>query len=136
MYTKVIAAIEALAALAMIGAAKVWAPVCAGMITLENGNQVHMKCHYAGQAVVLLAAVILVAAIVAFLAKKDHKIVQLVVIAASVAIFVVFTDCMGICMMPDMACHGTALWARVLAGVAAVAALADMVLGKEGQVPA
>ena len=136
MYTKVIAAIQAVAALAMIGAAKVWAPVCAGMLTLDNGNQVHMKCHYAGQAVVLLAVVILVAAIVGFLAKKDHKVVQLVVIAAAVAIFVVFTDFMGICMMHDMACHNTALWARVLAGIAAIAAVADMILGKEGQVPA
>ena len=135
MHTKVLGAIEALAALIVIGSVKLWAPVCQGMLTLENGNQVHMKCFYAGQAAILIAAVILVAAIVAVLAKHDHKLVQVVIIAAAIALFVVFTDFIGVCMNSEMMCHTTALWARIGAGVAGVCAVIDLIMGREGQIP-
>ncbi len=135
MQTKIVAGIEALAALLIIGASTIWAPVCQKLLTLDNGNQVHMKCHYAGQAAVLIAAIILVSAVIAFLAKKDHKLVQVIVVVCAITIFVVFTDYMGICKSSDMMCHTTAIWVRVGAGIAGIAAVADMLMGKEGQLP-
>ena len=135
MHTKVLAAIEAVAALVIMGAVLFWAPVCHKLLTLDNGNQVHMKCHYAGQAAILIAAIILVAAVITLLAKHDHKLVQVIVIVSAVAVFVVFTDFIGICKSADMMCHSTALWARIAAGVAGACAIADLVMGKEGQLP-
>ena len=49
---KIMIILQALAAVCMIGALKIWAPVCGKMLDLANGNQTHMKCHWAGQAAI------------------------------------------------------------------------------------
>lgn len=41
---KVFAAIQMIAAIVTLGAIFIWSPVCSGMLTLESGAQVHMKC--------------------------------------------------------------------------------------------
>ena len=86
--TTIVGAVQALAALVLIGAIKIWAPVCQKMLTLTTGKEVHMKCFYTAQASIGVAVIALVAAIVVILAQKDHKKVQLISIACGVVLFV------------------------------------------------
>ena len=65
--------VQAVAAAAMIGAIKLWAPVCGKMLELVSGKEVPMKCHWAGQAAIAICIIILAAAIMALLAKKEYK---------------------------------------------------------------
>ena len=133
--TTIVGAVQALAALVLIGAIKIWAPVCQKMLTLTTGKEVHMKCFYTAQASIGVAVILLVAAIVVILAQKDHKKVQLVNIAGGVVLFLLFTSLIGVCASPDMACRTTALWGKVVAGVTVVASVVDLLSGKEGQLP-
>ena len=70
---KIMIALQALAAALLIGAIKIWAPVCGKMLDLANGNQTHMKCYWAGQAGFAVAVILLIAAVMALLAKKEYK---------------------------------------------------------------
>lgn len=136
MISKVMNGIQALVALVLLGAIKIWAPVCQSMLTLENGKQVHMKFFYSGQAAIALAVVIFVAAVVAFLSKKDYKKVQIINIVCGIFLFLVFTSLIGVCANPDMSCNVTAVWGKAAAGVVIVASVIDILTGKEGQIPA
>ena len=122
--------------LAMIGAVKLWAPVCSGLLTLDSGKQVHMKCFYSGQAMILLGIVIAVLAVIAMLAKKDYKLIQVASIVAALLVFLVFSDAfIGVCAKV-MACHSTRTWGYILAVVSIAASVIDLVTGnKEGQLP-
>ena len=133
--TTIVGVVQALAALVLIGAVKIWAPVCQKMLTLTTGKEVHMKCFYTAQASIGVAVILLVAAIVAILAKKDHKKVQLINIACGVVLFLLFTSLIGVCASPDMACRTTAVWGKVVAGITVVASAVDLLSGKEGQIP-
>ena len=75
-------AIQALAAVVMVAALKIWAPVCGKMLELVSGKQVPMKCHWAGQAAIAICFIILAVAVMAFLAKKEYK--GLMVVSAAV----------------------------------------------------
>ena len=134
--TVILGAVQAAAALCIAGAIQLWAPVCAKMLTLENGNTTHMKCFFSGQAGTALAVVLLVAAVAVMFSPKDHKKVQLVCLAGAVVELLLFTSLIGICANPEMACNTTALWVKVLSGVILVCVLVDLVTGKEGQIPA
>ena len=70
---KIMIALQILAAAALLGAVKIWAPVCGKMLELISGKEVPMKCHWAGQAAIAISILILVAAVMAFLAKKEYK---------------------------------------------------------------
>ena len=126
MISKVMDGIQALVALVLLGAIKIWAPVCPSMLTLENGKQVHMKCFYSGQAAIALAVVIFVAAVVACLSKKDYKKVQIINIVCGIFLFLVFTSLIGVCANPDMSCNVTAVWGKAAAGVVIVATVIDI----------
>lgn len=133
--TTIVGVVQALAALVLIGAIKIWAPVCQKMLTLTTGKEVHMKCFYTAQASIGVAVILLVAAIVVILAQKDHKKVQLINIAGGVVLFLLFTSLIGVCASPDMACRTTAVWGKVVAGVTVIASVVDLLSGKEGQIP-
>lgn len=133
--SKILIGIQALAALCLLGALKIWAPVCTKMLTLESGAQTHMKCHYSSQAAVIVAVIMLVAAVAAFLAKADHKKLHFVSIVCGVSLFLIFGSFIGICANAEMACHGTALWAKILAGVVIAASAVDLFTGGENQIP-
>lgn len=90
-------ALQAAAALCVIGAVKSLAPVCGKMLDLANGNQVPMKCRWAGQAALAIAIIILAAAVMALLAKKDYKGLMVVAAAAGGLLFLVFTSLIGVC---------------------------------------
>ena len=132
---KIMIALQAISALCVIGAVKIWAPVCGKLLDLANGNQVPMKCHWAEQAAVAVCIIILAAAVMAFAAKKEYKGMMVVTGVAGVMLFLVFTSLIGVCASPDMRCNTTALWAKILAAVVMAASLVGLLAGKEGQIP-
>ena len=131
----ILIAIQALAAAAMIGAVKLWAPVCGKMLETTAGKQVPMKCHWAGQAAIAVSVIILAAAVMALLAKKEYKGMMAVNAVAGVVLFLVFTSLIGVCASEEMRCQTTRLWGMGCAAVTCVTALVNLLSGKEGQVP-
>jgi len=132
---KIMIALQALAAAALIGAIKIWAPVCGKMLELANGNQVPMKCHWAGQAAIAISVIIIAAAIMALLAKKEYKGLMVVNAVAAVVLFLVFTSLIGVCASAEMRCQATKVWGIGAAAVVFGTSLINLISGKEGQVP-
>lgn len=133
--TSIVSAIQVLMALCVIGVVKFWAPVCTGMLKLESGSEVFMKCHYTGQAAIAVSVILLAAAVVTFFMRDGHKLVQIISIVGAMMLFLLFTSLIGICANTEMACHTTALWAKGAAVVIIVAAVVDLLSGKKGQIP-
>ena len=132
---KILIGLQALAALCVMGAVKLWAPVCGKLLELANGNSVPMKCHWAGQAAIAVSVIILAAAIAALLAKKEYKGFMLVNAVAAVVLFLVFTSLIGVCAGAEMRCQTTKVWGIAAAAVTFGASLLNLLSGKEGQVP-
>ena len=132
---KIMIALQAIAALCVLGAVKVWAPVCGKMLELANGNTVPMKCHWAGQAAIAVAVIILVTALMALMAKKEYKGLMVVNAAAGVILFLVFTSLIGVCANEEMRCNITKLWGIGAAAITFATSLLNLLSGKEGQVP-
>ena len=127
--------IQAVAAALMIGAIKIWAPVCGKMLELVSGKEVPMKCHWAGQAAIAVAVIILAAAIMALLARKEYKGLMVVNAVAAVVLFLIFTSLIGVCASEEMRCQATKVWGLGVAAVVFGTSLINLISGKEGQVP-
>lgn len=133
---KILIILQAIAALCVLGAIKIWAPVCGKMLELTTGKTVPMKCHWAGQAAIAIAVIILAAAIMALLAKKEYKGLMVITAVCGVLLFMVFaTDFIGVCASAEMRCQTTKLWGIIGAGITFAASLINLLSGKEGQVP-
>ena len=132
---KIMIILQALAAAALLGAVKIWAPVCGKMLELANGNQVPMKCHWAGQAAIAISLIILAAAVMALLTKKEYKGLMVVNAVAAVVLFLVFTSLIGVCASEEMRCQVTKVWGIGAAAVVFGTSLINLISGKEGQVP-
>ena len=126
---------QAVAALCMLGAIKIWAPVCGKLLELTSGKQVPMKCHWAGQAAIAVSIIILAVAIVALLTKKAYKGLMIVNAVAGVVLFLVFTSLIGVCASEEMRCQITKLWGMGCAAVVCVTSVINLLSGKDGQVP-
>ena len=133
--SNILIAIQMAAAACMVGAVKIWAPVCGKMLELTSGKQVPMKCHWAGQAAIAVSVIILAAALVALLTRKEYKGLMVVNAVAGVVLFLVFTSLIGVCASEEMRCQITKLWGMGCAAVTCVTALVNLLSGKEGQVP-
>ena len=132
---KVMIILQALAAAALLGAIKIWAPVCGKLLELANGNQVPMKCHWAGQAAIAISVIIIATAVMALLAKKEYKGLMVVNAVAAVILFLVFTSLIGVCASETMRCQITKVWGIGAAAVVFATSLINLLSGKEGQVP-
>ncbi|MBE6979904.1 MAG: DUF4418 family protein [Ruminococcaceae bacterium] len=132
---KILIALQIAAAAALIGAVKIWAPVCGKLLELANGNQVPMKCHWAGQAALAVGIIILVAAVMALLAKKEYKGLMVVTAVAGAVLFLVFTSLIGVCASEEMRCQTTKIWGIGAAAIVFVTSLVNLLSGKEGQIP-
>ena len=132
---KILIILQAVSALCLIGAVKIWAPVCDKMLDLANGNQVPMKCHWAGQATIAFAIIILAAAVMALLAKKEYKGLMVISAVASVMLFLIFTSLIGVCTNTEMRCNVTKLWGMGTAVLVVATSVINLLSGKEGQVP-
>ena len=70
-----LAPIAALVCAAVVcGAVLLWAPVCAGMLELTNGNMVPMRCTYTAKVELLLALILAVVAVVALVTKRPMTV--------------------------------------------------------------
>ena len=127
--------VQAAAAALLLGAVKLWAPVCGKMLELVSGKEVPMKCHWAGQAAIAICVLILVAAVMALLAKKEYKGLMVVSAVAAVLLFLVFTSLIGVCASETMRCQTTKIWGIGAAAVVLGTSLINLISGKEGQVP-
>jgi hypothetical protein len=127
--------VQAVAAAAMIGAIKLWAPVCGKMLELVSGKEVPMKCHWAGQAAIAISVIMIVVAVMALLAKKEYKGLMVVNAVAAVVLFLVFTSLIGVCASETMRCQITKVWGLGAAAVVFGTSLINLISGKEGQVP-
>ena len=132
---KILIALQAVAAACVLGAVKLWAPVCGKLLELANGGQVPMKCHWAGQAAIAVSVIILAAAVMALLTKKAYKGLMAVNAVAAVMLFLVFTGLIGVCANAEMRCNVTKLWGMGAAAAVFAASLTDLLSGKEGQIP-
>ena len=132
---KIMIALQAAAALCLIGAIKIWAPVCGKMLELVSGKQVPMKCHWAGQAAIAICVIILAVAVMALLAKKEYKGLMVVSAVAAVVLFLVFTSLIGVCASAEMRCQVTKLWGMGASAVVFATSLINLLSGKEGQIP-
>ena len=134
--SNILIALQIIAAGCMVGAIKIWAPVCGKMLGLTSGKQVPMKCHWAGQAAMAIGIIILAAAVVALLTKKDYKGLMAVTAVAGAVLFLIFTNkLIGVCASEEMRCQITKLWGMGCAAAVVISSLIDLVSGKEGQVP-
>ena len=127
--------VQAAAAACVIGAVKLWAPVCGKLLELANGNQIPMKCRWAGQAAIGIAVIILACAVLALLAKKGHRNLMAVSAVAAVVLILVFTGLIGVCASEEMRCQATKLWGMGAAAVVFVTALTELLSSREGQIP-
>ena len=134
-FNKIMIALQAAAALCLVGAIKIWAPVCGKMLELVSGKQVPMKCHWAGQAAIAVSVIILAVAVVAMLTKKEYKGLMVVNAVAAVVLFMVFTSLIGVCASEEMRCQITRLWGMGCAAVVCVTSIINLLSGKEGQIP-
>ena len=133
---KIMIALQVLAAACMVGAIKIWAPVCGKMLELVSGKQVPMKCHWAGQAAIVVSIIILVVAVMALLAKKEYKGLMVVNAVAGALLFLIFTNTLiGVCASAEMRCQVTKIWGMGAAAITFVTSLINLLSGKEGQVP-
>jgi len=133
---KILIVLQALAAVLLIGAIKIWAPVCGKMLELTTGKQVPMKCYWAGQAAIAVSVILLAAALMALLAKKEYKGFMVVTAVCGALLFMIFaTGFIGVCASEEMRCNVTKVWGIGAAAVTFVTSLINLLSGKEGQVP-
>lgn len=134
--SNILIAIQAVAAICMVGAVKLWAPVCDKLLELVSGKEIPMKCHWAGQAAIGIAVIILAIAVTAIFVKRGHKGLMIANIVAGVVLFLTFTNILiGVCASETMRCQTTALWGKGIAIVVIAASLVELLRGKDGQVP-
>ncbi|MBQ8236728.1 MAG: DUF4418 family protein [Oscillospiraceae bacterium] len=133
--SNILIVLQLLAGAVMVGAVKIWAPVCGGLLELASGKQVPMKCHWAAQAAMAVAFIILAAAVMALLAKKEYKGLMVVTAVAGAVLFLVFTSLIGVCANEEMRCNVTRLWGMGAAAVTIAASGINLLSGREGQIP-
>lgn len=126
----ILSVVEAIHAIVLILTAKVFAPVCTGMVKTAAGKEIPMKCHYTSQILVLLGIILLVNAIV-YAIKKDAFTSGAILIAVSVVAILVLNPSIGvgICKSPEMACNLTAPIVKVVGGIGAIIGLVSVFLG-------
>lgn len=132
---KIIASIQVLAALILVGATRIWAPVCQHMVELANGNQMPMRCHYADRASMVLAGLIILTALLTWTAQHEQKKFYVQNLVQGVLLFFIYTSIIGICKNPEMPCHVTALWGKGAAIVTPLASVVGLFSGQKGQLP-
>ena len=133
--SKVIALLQMVISLAMIGALKIWAPVCGKLLTLESGKNVPMRCYYTDKAVWMLSVVLLLCSVILIFSKKDVQIIQIISFVVAGLIFFTFIKAIGVCMNTEMPCNKTALWGKCLASASMIFSVIALLSGKEGQLP-
>ncbi|MFB0535360.1 MAG: DUF4418 family protein [Anaerolineae bacterium] len=87
-------------------------------LTLANGKQVSMKCHWTGQGELALAVpFVAVGALMGFSRRKEsQRNLGLVGIVLGVLVILLPTALIGVCASPDMLCNSVMRPALILLG--------------------
>ncbi len=93
------------------------------MLTLENGRQVSMKCHWTARAELGLALpLVAVGAMMPFTRNKgSRRMLGIAAAALGIVTILLPTQLIGVCVNPDMPCVSTMKPALLLMGVLVVA---------------
>jgi len=107
------------------------------MLTLEDGRQVSMKCHWTGRAELGLALPLLAVGIMMPFSKNKGSRRMLGIAGAALGIVTILlpTELIGVCMSPDMPCLSTMKPALLLMGALVVAIGLATVAFSWGQEP-
>lgn len=94
-------------------AMKTVAKSCQGMLILETGKQVPMRCHYAATAIFFIGLITVVIGIESFCRKKQSVFTYIMIM---VALLLITNNSVGIgvCVSADMACSTTKIVTTVL----------------------
>lgn len=115
----------------ILGATKIFAPVCNGTMKLESGGECFMRCHYYGIALFLFGILLLLEAILTFIGKQDFKL-PILMIGTAILILLLTNETIGIgiCGKAEMMCHKTALFGRIGAILSILAGVVGLFKGK------
>lgn len=124
MKTKKISGILTLiAGLLMVGAARIWAPVCSKTLEVSGGGQCHMKCFYYGQILLYTGILILAEGIVLLAARYTRAVCSIVILTALLLLVMTNGNIgIGVCETAGMMCRTTAIWGRIGAVLAVIGA--------------
>lgn len=92
------------------------------MLTLANGREIPMKCHWAGRAELGLALPLLTVGLTMIFSRRRESFRNLGLVGISLGIVTILlpTALIGVCGMPDMPCHSIMQPALILMGVLVV----------------
>ena len=92
------------------------------MITLANGKEIPMKCHWTGRAELGLGLPLLTVGLTMFFGKRRESFRNLGLVGISLGIVTILlpTVLIGVCGMPDMPCHSIMEPALILMGILVV----------------
>lgn len=132
---KISGIIAAIAAILLLAADKIFAPVCTSTLELANGGVCMMRCHYYGIAVFFFGILLLIEAILMFIGQPTNKL-PILMLATAVLLMLLSNASVGIgiCAKADMMCHDTALWARI-SGLLAIVASGISLFVHKSQIP-
>lgn len=126
---KMLAGVQVLIGLLLIAVVGILNPVCSGMLKLESGGEVFMKCHYTGLFLGYFGILLMAVGIFVLVVAKNETSIKLFAVAGMIGI--VLGVCMilitcdfsfgtGVCANAEMACNLTAGLARLLGGLAII----------------
>ncbi len=98
------------AALLMIGAIYIWAPVCSKFLELKTGKLIYMRCHYSAVAAVILSILMIASAVSTFIMKKNNIIIPVLLGFFLILVIKDTPLSIGICKKATMECQGTKIW--------------------------
>ena len=87
-------------------------------LTLDNGKNVPMKCHWTAIAELVLGITLAVLGIELFFSRRKETRMALGILGMVLGVFVILipTTLIGVCMMPDMLCNSVMKPALILTG--------------------
>lgn len=105
-------------------------------LTLEDGRQVPMKCHWTAQGELVLGVPLFAVGALAFFSQRKETRRFLGIIGVVLGVFVILlpTVVIGVCGMPTMVCVSIMKPAMILAGILVVGislAITGLSLGRE-----
>ena len=103
---------------------------CMSMVTTESGNQMPMRCHYAGVALFYLAILALVIGVECVVEGKKSTLTCIALMAVTFAVFSGNIG-IGVCMGEGMMCGHTKLLGMIAAVVWGVLGVAQFLIKGE-----
>src|SRR5512139_3667664 len=87
-------------------------------ITLENGRQIPMKCHWTGRGELVLAIPLLAVGVLLFFSRRKETQMAMGIMGVILGVLVILlpTVLIGVCMSADMLCNSVMKSSLILMG--------------------